>query len=214
MAKEKLGTQQLSLWSKEPNSDTLQYIVDLATQVMGENPALQFSEHFVISMRQMLCNRGFVLDKNTNLNRGMKPRLMTDILVATSPPIAIEVKAGDRLLATSKYQVSQYSRCSWIAGTLLLNFVTRNKQVEAWWIAQGKSFDPDSPKFLGKTIPSHRIGRKALNIPFMTICESLKTHNSVAAAADKLGCSQGYIFNILRVNGLKLKDVFDGRVKA
>lgn len=134
MAKAKPGMQQLSLWSREPNSDTLQYIVDLAAQVMSENPTLQFSEHFIIPMRQILSNRGFVLDRNSNLNRGLKPRLMVDILVATSPPIAIEVKAGERLLATSKYQVSRYSQCSWIAGTLLLNFTTTNKQVEAWWI--------------------------------------------------------------------------------
>lgn len=66
----------------------------------------------------------------------------------------------------------------------------------------------------GGKVAVNGLGRKPLNIPLKNVYEAIQTHNSVAAAADKLGCSQGYIFNILRVNGLKLKDVFDGRVKA
>ena len=50
--------------------------------------------------------------------------------------------------------------------------------------------------------------RKPLNIPLKNVYECLKKYRSVAAAADELGCSQGYIFNVLKANGLKLKDLF------
>jgi hypothetical protein len=56
------------------------------------------------------------------------------------------------------------------------------------------------------------LGRKPLNIPLKNICEALQTHRSVVLAAQELNCSEGYIFNALKVNGLKLKDVVaDGK---
>jgi hypothetical protein len=51
------------------------------------------------------------------------------------------------------------------------------------------------------------LGRKPLNIPLKNICECLKVCHSVEAAAQKLVCSQGYIFKVLKANGLKLKDI-------
>jgi hypothetical protein len=33
----------------------------------------------------------------------------------------------------------------------------------------------------------------------------------VAAAANELGCSPAYIFGVLKANGLKLKDVVNGK---
>ena len=59
----------------------------------------------------------------------------------------------------------------------------------------------------GESISVNGLGRKPLNIPLKNICESLRTHRSVAAAAQDLGCSEGYIFKILNDNGLKLKDI-------
>jgi len=61
----------------------------------------------------------------------------------------------------------------------------------------------------GKSVMVNGLGRKRLNIPLKNICESLQVHHSVAAAAQELRCSEGYIFNILRANGLRLKDVIN-----
>lgn len=55
------------------------------------------------------------------------------------------------------------------------------------------------------------LGRKRLNIPLKNVCESLRAHRDVVAAAQELNCSQAYIFGILRANGLKLKDVIEGK---
>jgi hypothetical protein len=65
----------------------------------------------------------------------------------------------------------------------------------------------------GKSVVVKGIGRKALNIPLKNVCEALQTHRSVRAAAQELGCSQAYIFGVLKANGLKLKDVVKGQVK-
>jgi len=59
----------------------------------------------------------------------------------------------------------------------------------------------------GKPVVVNGLGRKPLNIPLKNICETLQAHRSVAAAANELNCSQGYIFGVLKANGLKLKDV-------
>jgi len=62
-------------------------------------------------------------------------------------------------------------------------------------------------KNCGKTTEVSGLGRKRLNIPLKNVCESLQTHRSVAATAQELNCSQGYIFGVLKANGLRLKDV-------
>jgi len=54
------------------------------------------------------------------------------------------------------------------------------------------------------------LGRKPLNIPLKNVCEYLRKYRSVARVAQELGCSQGYIFKVLKANGLKLKGVFQG----
>ena len=59
----------------------------------------------------------------------------------------------------------------------------------------------------GKPVVVSGLGRKPLNIPLKNVCESLQAHRNVVAAAPELGCSQGYIFKVLKDNGLKLKDV-------
>lgn len=61
----------------------------------------------------------------------------------------------------------------------------------------------------GKKVTVNGLGRKRLNIPLKNVCEALQAHRSVVAAAKELGCSQGYIFKVLKDNGLKLKDVVE-----
>lgn len=59
----------------------------------------------------------------------------------------------------------------------------------------------------GETIKVGGLGRKPLNIPLNIVCETLQSRHDVQVAAVALGCSQGYIFNLLKANNLKLKDV-------
>jgi hypothetical protein len=66
----------------------------------------------------------------------------------------------------------------------------------------------------GKSVVVNGLGRKPLNIPLKNVCEALQTYRSVVAAAQELNCSQGYIFKVLKDNGLKLKDVFKWQVKG
>ena len=59
----------------------------------------------------------------------------------------------------------------------------------------------------GGTVVVNGLGRKPLNIPLKNVCEALRAHGSLVAAANQLNCSQGYIFGVLKANGLKLADV-------
>ena len=59
----------------------------------------------------------------------------------------------------------------------------------------------------GEPVPVNGLGRKRLNIPLKNVLESLQIYRDVRAAARELGCSQAYIFGVLKANGLKLKEV-------
>jgi len=63
----------------------------------------------------------------------------------------------------------------------------------------------------GQSVAVNGLGRKRLNIPLKNVCEALQARRSVVDAADELNCSQGYIFGILKANGLKLQDVISGK---
>jgi len=62
----------------------------------------------------------------------------------------------------------------------------------------------------GKSIVVNGLGRKPLNIPLKNVYESLRNHRSIAGAAGELGCSEAYIFGMLKSNGLKIKEVIKG----
>lgn len=66
----------------------------------------------------------------------------------------------------------------------------------------------------GHNIVVSGFGRKPLNIPLKNVCEALQAHKNVVAAADELNCSQGYIFGVLKANGLKLQNVIKGKSDA
>lgn len=63
----------------------------------------------------------------------------------------------------------------------------------------------------GQKIKIDGLGRKPLNIPLKNICKMLASCRDIATAASKLGCSQGYIYNALKANGLKVKDIINHR---
>ena len=62
----------------------------------------------------------------------------------------------------------------------------------------------------GEKVVVNGLGRKPLNIPLKNVYECLRKHRNAVRAAQELGCSQGYIFKMLKVNGLRLKDVVKG----
>ena len=62
----------------------------------------------------------------------------------------------------------------------------------------------------GESVVVNGLGRKRLNIMLKNVCEALQAHHNIVAAARELGCSPGYIFGVLKANGLKLKDVVKG----
>jgi len=66
----------------------------------------------------------------------------------------------------------------------------------------------------GGKVVVNGLGRRLLNIPLKNVCDALRAHRNVVAAAQELNCSQGYIFGVLKANGLKLKDVVEGQVET
>ncbi|MFC2042138.1 hypothetical protein ACFLTV_01360 [Chloroflexota bacterium] len=59
----------------------------------------------------------------------------------------------------------------------------------------------------GKAVTVHGLGRPRLNISLKNVSESLWAQGNVVDAPKELGCSQGFDFDVLKANGLKLKDV-------
>ena len=51
------------------------------------------------------------------------------------------------------------------------------------------------------------LGRRPLAIPLKNVCEALQAHRNVVAATQELGCSEAYVYSVLKANGLRLKDV-------
>lgn len=52
-------------------------------------------------------------------------------------------------------------------------------------------------------------GRPRKNIPLTKVCETLQACKAIKPAAEELGCSEGYIYNLLKVQGLKVKEVIN-----
>jgi len=63
----------------------------------------------------------------------------------------------------------------------------------------------------GKSVVVNGLGRKRLNIPLKNVCEALQVHRNAVTAANELNCSEAYIFAALKANGLKLKNVIEGK---
>ena len=63
----------------------------------------------------------------------------------------------------------------------------------------------------GGTVAVNGFGRRPLNIVVTKVCDALRLHRSVLAAANELGCSRAYIYKVLKANELDLKDVISGK---
>ena len=64
----------------------------------------------------------------------------------------------------------------------------------------------------GGTVMGNGIGRKPLNIAVNKVHDALRRHRNVAAAANELGCSRGYIYKVLKTEGLTMQNVIKGKV--
>jgi transposase-like protein len=51
------------------------------------------------------------------------------------------------------------------------------------------------------------VGRKPLNIPVNKIYDALRDNPSIAAAANRLGCSRGYLYKVLKTEGERWNDI-------
>ena len=59
----------------------------------------------------------------------------------------------------------------------------------------------------------NKLGRKALNISVKNICDTLRDCRDIALAAEKLGCSRGYIYKVLKSAGLSPRQVIEAKQK-
>ena len=62
----------------------------------------------------------------------------------------------------------------------------------------------------GNSVVVNGLGRKALNMPVIKVCDALRLHRSVLVAANELKCSRAYIYKVLKVAGLTPADVIKG----
>jgi len=62
----------------------------------------------------------------------------------------------------------------------------------------------------GKVAATIGIGRAATSIIVTDICDALRLHRSIPAAAESLGCSRGLIYKVLKANGMTPAGVIKG----
>ena len=46
-------------------------------------------------------------------------------------------------------------------------------------------------------------------MPVINVCDALRAHRDVLTVAKELGCSRGYIYKVLKANGLTPADVIN-----
>ncbi len=59
----------------------------------------------------------------------------------------------------------------------------------------------------GESVLVNGFGRRPLNIAVTKVCDALRLHRSVLAAANALGCSRAYIYKVLKAEGMTAKEV-------
>ena len=61
----------------------------------------------------------------------------------------------------------------------------------------------------GGKIAVNGLGRKAFIMPVIKVCDALRLHRSIPAAAESLGCSRGLIYKVLKQHGMTPADVIE-----
>jgi len=59
----------------------------------------------------------------------------------------------------------------------------------------------------GKSVVVYGLGRKPLSLSVKNVCDALEDSSTVGQAAEKLGCSRGYIYKVLNTHGLIVREV-------
>ena len=62
----------------------------------------------------------------------------------------------------------------------------------------------------GKSVVVNGLGRKPLCLGVKKICDALGDSSTVRQAAEKLGCSRGYIYRVLKGHGMSPKALTEG----
>ncbi len=62
----------------------------------------------------------------------------------------------------------------------------------------------------GAVIEINGLGRKRLNHTVIFVYDTLKLYRTVTATAKQLNCSRGYIYKVLKENGLSVNEVCRG----
>ena len=52
----------------------------------------------------------------------------------------------------------------------------------------------------------NRLGRKPLNLSVKNVCDTIQDCHDIALAAERLGCSRGYIYKVLKEQGKSPRD--------
>ena len=55
----------------------------------------------------------------------------------------------------------------------------------------------------GEKVVVGGLGRRRLNIPVNNVYDAVLANGNISAAARSLGCSRGYIYKVLKANGLE-----------
>ena len=63
--------------------------------------------------------------------------------------------------------------------------------------------------YCGKVAATIGIGKAKTGITVTDICDALKSHSSIPAAAESLGCSRGLLYKILKNHGMRAMDVIN-----
>ncbi len=59
----------------------------------------------------------------------------------------------------------------------------------------------------GEEVPiTNRLGRKPLNLNVKNVCDTLQDCRDITLAAERLGCSRGYIYKVLKEQGRSPRD--------
>lgn len=66
------------------------------------------------------------------------------------------------------------------------------------------------PKCQTKVLAAYGLGRKPLNIPVNKVYGALHDSSTVTEAAEKLVCSRGYIYKVLKEHGMSPKALTKG----
>ncbi|MFC1861568.1 hypothetical protein ACFLYL_04800 [Chloroflexota bacterium] len=82
--------------------------------------------------------------------------------------------------------------------------------MSVWGINKVMTAEGYNMSALWKVAATIGIGRAATNIVVTDICDALRFHRSIPAAAESLGCSPALIYKILKANGMISADIIKG----